>query len=68
MAEWDKEERLVLSKLEEHTELHKRNAASLQRIEVEIEKLKIRSSTWGFIAGAIPAAITVIYQALKIFG
>lgn len=57
---WNEYRRFVVEKLEAHSgdfiEVFKR----LNKIDIELAKLKIKAGVWGLFAGAIPVAITII--------
>lgn len=37
----------------------------VQRLAEDIAALKVKSGVWGFIAGAIPSAVAIIYMLVK---
>lgn len=59
----------VLETLAELREDTKALRVELHQLHVEIEKLKLelklRSGLWGLIAGAIPAAVAILYSFLS---
>ena len=48
-----------------HKELWEYLHKELTEIKVEIAMLKVKSSVWGFLAGAIPAATVLIILMIK---
>ncbi len=63
--EWSKQEALVLNELKENATDHKEMIAKLNKIEIELAMLKVKSGLWGGLAGGIPALIGLGYLLLK---
>jgi hypothetical protein len=61
--EWHIYEKLVLSKLEEHSLAHRETMLQLKRLEIELAQLKIKAGLFGIFAGTVPVLISYIYQA-----
>lgn len=59
---WALYEKLIISKLEEHSMAHKNHADALHRLEIEIVTAKTRASLLGFVAGSIPIIATTLYH------
>jgi len=66
---WNSYQKLVLDKLDEHSESLKSLGDEMNSIrikdvpalQVEIAMLKIKAGMWGAIAGMVPAALAVVY-------
>ena len=46
-------------------EMERRILEKQHKIQIEVERLKIKSGVWGLLGGAIPA---VVFVAMKVFG
>ena len=66
---WNSYQKLVMDKLEEHTDALKDlgvevtsiRVVDIPALQVEIAMLKIKAGLWGATAGAIPGALAVLY-------
>lgn len=66
---WDSYQKLVLDKLTEHSgslatltdEVSELRTKDITDLKVEIAMLKIKAGLWGAAAGAVPAALAVMY-------
>lgn len=70
--DWNSWQRLVLARLDDHRvmleeyrEKHEEYIASLHKLDLDIQALKIRASIWGGIAGAIVPTIISIIELFK---
>jgi len=61
---WDAWRRLVLDKLDQNSADHKAIVEDMHRIQLDIARLKIKSSLWGAAAGMLPALAVLIWQLL----
>ena len=59
---WDEYQLLVLDRLNSHTEQLKIISSRMEDMRVEIALLKVRSSIWGAVAGAITVALAGIFS------
>ena len=57
---WEEYRKFVVEKLDTHTDHFGEIFKRLNKIEVDLAKLKIKAGVWGLLAGAIPVAITII--------
>ena len=55
----------VLAELERLGACDVTNAEAIVALRIEVAMLKVKSSVWGFLAGAIPAVVVIIYMLLK---
>jgi len=62
---WDRYQKLVLAKLEDHDRLLGTISSELTSIKVEIGQLKIKSGVWGAIGASIPTIAAVLFVLLK---
>ena len=62
---WNEYSKMVLKELENNEKDHKIMMDKLNKIQVEIAMLKVKSGVWGAIAGAIPVIIAFIFYLLK---
>lgn len=62
---WDKYQKLVLAKLDDHDDLLKEINKQLTDIKVEVGQLKIKAGVWGAIGAAIPTIGAVLFILLK---
>lgn len=73
---WDQYSKLVLSELQRHDANHEKTIARIEhlntsmnnrfnKLEIEINTLKVKSGIWGMIAGMIPGAIYLLIDKLK---
>ncbi len=61
-SEWGK---YVLKELERLNDCYEEQQKIMQRIQVEIAMLKVKSSVWGGMAGLIPSLGLLIYYIIK---
>ena len=61
-SEWGK---YVLKELERLNDCYEEQQKIMQRIQVEIAMLKVKSSVWGGMAGLIPSLGLLIYYMIK---
>jgi len=61
-SEWGK---YVLKELERLNDCYEEQQKIMQRIQVEIAMLKVKSSVWGGLAGLIPSLGLLIYYIIK---
>ena len=61
-SEWGK---YVLKELERLNDCYEEQQKIMQRIQVEIAMLKVKSSVWGGLAGLIPSLGLLIYYMIK---
>jgi len=70
---WNDYQKLVLNKLDDHSnsledlnkEVKSIRITDVPNLQVEIAMLKIKAGIWGAVAGAIPAALAVVYVWLQ---
>ena len=61
-TEWSK---FVLKELERLNDCYESLNKNLNKMNVEIAKLKVKSGVWGLVGGAIPVAIGLAIWLLK---
>jgi len=72
-GDWGEYRRLILAELtrlsdgisEVKGQISVLSTADIADIKAEIAVLKFQAGVWGFIAGAVPGAIALIYAAVK---
>ena len=57
---WEKYQKMVIDKLDNHSKRFEEVAQHLTKIQVEIATLKVKASIWGGIAGMIPLIIAIL--------
>lgn len=62
---WDQYQKLVLSELRRLDDRVGCVDKKLDTARLEIAGLKVKAGVWGFLAGAIPAAVTVLLILLR---
>lgn len=62
---WTTYQKLVLAELERHGEKLEKLEAHLNRVEIEIAMLKVKSGAWGLMGGAVPVVIMLLVEFLK---
>lgn len=62
MDEWKNYQRLVLSELKRHSETMEDIQSHILKMELELEKLKIKSGVWGLMGGLIPVIIAIAIE------
>jgi len=62
---WNKYQKLVLTKLEDHDHVLKDITSQLTDIRVDLGQLKVKSGIWGLLGGAIPAISAILFILLK---
>lgn len=58
--DWASYSRLVLSKLDDHTTWLQELTKQLNKQNIQIAKLQVRSSLWGGVAGSIAGLIAAV--------
>jgi len=61
---WNEWGRHVLKEMERLSDLVSRQGECLTQIKTDIAALKVRSSVWGAVGGALAAAAIVLWQLL----
>jgi hypothetical protein len=62
VSSWNEYQRLVLDKLEQHSKGIDKMRGEIQAARTDIATLKVKSGIWGFVAGAFPGLIALIYS------
>ncbi len=62
---WAEYRRLVLENIEDDKTFKKEVRRDISYIKGEIKVLKVKSGVWGFLAGAIPGCIALLYFLIK---
>ena len=62
---WNEYEKLVLDKLESHTETLKCLDTKMTSIRIEVAKLKVKAGIWGGLAGVVSAIGSMILFYIK---
>ena len=63
---WNEYSKMVLKELENNEKDHKIIMDKLNKIQVEIAMLKVKSGVWGAIAGLIPVIIALIFLYFRV--
>lgn len=64
LESWEQYQKLVLQKLQEHSHQLEDVAEDLNKIQIEIAMLKVRSGLWGLMAGSLSGGILLLVQLL----
>ena len=62
---WGKNEKFVLNELKEIKTIVKFQSNQLTKITIDLERLKIKSTMWGLLAGSIPVIASILFEAFK---
>lgn len=62
---WDRYQKLVLAKLEDHDKLLGNISSELTNIKVELGQLRVKAGVWGAIGAAIPTIAAVLFILLS---
>ena len=62
---WSEYEKLVMDKLESHTEWLKGLNKEVTSIRIEVAKLKVKAGIWGGLAGIVSAVASMILFYVK---
>ena len=62
---WNEYEKLVLDKLESHTETLRCLDTKMTSIRIEVAKLKVKAGIWGGLAGIVSAVGSMILFYIK---
>lgn len=64
-GDWNEYQRLVMGKLESLEKGQHETNAKLNQLTTDMEVTKVKAGLWGFLAGAIPAALAMLIHLLK---
>lgn len=62
---WEQYQKLVLHKLDEHSQSLREIAKDISKLKGDVTMLKVKSGVWGMLGGIIPAAIVLAAQLLN---
>lgn len=62
---WEVWKKLVLADLKRLETTQRDTVILLQNMEIQLAKLQVKSSVWGFLAGSVPVGMMILVDLIK---